>query len=84
MEAAEPLLQKVMVGGKIVRQQPSLDEIRLQFQEDFQCLDDRFKALQGPPCYEVTLSPRLEQLYKKVERDLVAQGVVHRQEEAQG
>ena len=84
VEAAEPLLQKVMVGGKIVRQQPSLDEIRLQFQEDFQCLDDRFKALQGPPCYEVTLSPRLEQLYKKVERDLVAQEVVHRQEEAQG
>ena len=81
VEAAEPLLQEVMEGGRIVRQLPTLDEIRLQFQEDFQCLGDRFKALLGPPRYQVTLSPRLEQLSQKVKRDLVAQEVVHKQAE---
>ena len=74
-EAPEPLLQKVMEGGRTVPPGSSLDEIRGRFQEDFACLDGKFKALRDPPLYEVALSPRLEELYHRTERGLAAEKV---------
>ncbi len=66
VERGEPLLCKVMEQGKAIRPLPSLDEIRGRFKEDFGHLDDRFKALQGPPAYEVALSPRARKLYDQL------------------
>ena len=71
-KAGEPLLQKVMEAGRITQPLPSLEEIRGRFGKDFDCLDDRFKALSDPPLYPVTLSPHLEELYHKMERELLA------------
>ena len=72
LDAGEPLLRKVMQGGKIIEPPPSLMEIRARFKTDFDRLEERFKALRGPPHYEVTLSPGLRQLYHEMEEDLLA------------
>ena len=72
VEGGEPLLCKVMEHGKAIRPLPSLDEIRGRFKEDFGHLDDRFKALQGPPSpartggYEVALSSHVKELYHRL------------------
>ncbi len=58
----ERLLEKVMEAGQILDTLPSLDKIRGRFKEDFSRLDDRFKGLRNPPEYQVTLSPRLQEL----------------------
>ncbi len=66
----EALLEQVMDGGGTRRPPPSLAEIRDRFTEDFHRLDDRFKVLRDPPAYEVTVSPSLEELYARLEREL--------------
>ena len=66
VEGGEPLLCKVMEQGKALRPLPSLDEMRGRFKEDFGHIDDRFKALQEPPAYEVALSPRARKLYDQL------------------
>ena len=70
LDDGEPLLEEVMEGGKIIRQLPSLEEIRGRFKDEFDCLKNRFKALQKPPLYEVTLSAGLNELYHRMERGL--------------
>ena len=62
VEGGEPLLCKVMEHGEAIQPLPSLDEMREHFKEDFSHFDDRFKALQEPPEYEVALSPRIKEL----------------------
>ena len=70
--AAEPLLQKMMEGGRIINPMPSLEEIRDRFKKDFESLEDRFKALRDPPRYKVTRSPFLIELYNRMKRERVA------------
>ncbi len=65
--AGEPLLEKVMERGKSIKPLPSLDDMRQRFKMDFDCLEDRFKALRAPPRYSVERSPRLNELYKRME-----------------
>ena len=67
----KPLLEKVMDQGRIMRPIPSLHEIRARFRADFQCFDKGLKVLRDPPLYEVSLSPRLGELYRSIERELV-------------
>ena len=67
----KPLLEKVMDQGRIMRPIPSLHEIRARFRADFQCFDKGLKVLRAPPLYEVSLSPRLGELYRSIERELV-------------
>ena len=74
-EAAEPILTKIMEDGRIVGPLPSPEELRARFKNEFACLDDRFKALKEPPQYEVSLSPDLETLYQRIERELLASEV---------
>ena len=63
----EPLLRKVMERGKSIKPLPSLDDMRQSFKMDFDCLEDRFKALRDPTRYSVERSPRLNELYKRME-----------------
>jgi nicotinate phosphoribosyltransferase len=56
----EPLLRRVMEGGRVVEPLPDLAALRRRFAQSFSRLPDRFKALRGPPQYEVRLSPRLQ------------------------
>ena len=65
VEDASPLLEHVMQDGRLLRNHPSLEEIRERFRTNFQALDDKFKALQGNSSYTVTLSDRLKALQEK-------------------
>ncbi len=62
-----PILEEVMKDGKITGPAATLEEIRTRFQEDFAALDDRFKALNNPPRYPVSVSGRLERLTSEVQ-----------------
>ncbi len=63
LEAGEPLLKKVMRGGKIVKQSPSLSRIQKIFRDEFSRLDDRFKSIERRRYeYPVVLSPKLKSL----------------------
>ncbi|MBW1770704.1 MAG: nicotinate phosphoribosyltransferase [Deltaproteobacteria bacterium] len=65
VEDASPLLEHVMQDGRLLRNHPSLEEIRERFRTNFQALDDKFKVLQGDSSYTVTLSDRLKALQEK-------------------
>jgi nicotinate phosphoribosyltransferase len=65
VENASPLLEHVMQDGRLLRNHPSLEEIRERFRTNFQALDDKFKVLQGDSSYTVTLSGRLKALQEK-------------------
>ena len=67
-QEAEPLLGRVMEGGRIIQPLPSLKEIRQRFQEEFSKLPDPYKALREPPSYPVRLSPGLLQLQEEAKR----------------
>ncbi len=56
---AEPLLHKVMEGGKLCAPLPSLAAIREAFLADFRRLPNAYKTLRRPPSYLVSLTPRL-------------------------
>ena len=71
VDGGEPLLTVIMEGGKIIDDPPALDEIRDRFKEEFECLDDEFKVLRGPPLYPVAISPALRELRIEIERGLV-------------
>ena len=68
----EPLLEKVMGGGRIVGQQPALRQIRERLESDLSSLDGHHKALKSPRIYPVRLSPALERLRQDTEQDLRA------------
>ena len=71
-KTADPLLQKVMEGGRINEPVPSLGDIRDRFKADFGCLEDQFKALRVPPHYRVARSTCLEELYRRMEKERMA------------
>lgn len=58
----EPLLDKVMSGGKIITHLPSLEEIRTRFQSNFASLEEQYTSLADPIPYPVTISSRLHQI----------------------
>ncbi|MEE8466755.1 MAG: nicotinate phosphoribosyltransferase [Dehalococcoidia bacterium] len=62
-----PLLEEVMSDGQRTGPTATLEEVRSRFQEDFAALDDRFKALNNPPRYPVSISGRLERLTSEVQ-----------------
>ena len=70
VDGGEPLLTVSMEGGKIIDDPPALGEIRERFKEEFDCLDDEFRVLRGPPMYPVAISPALRELRTKMERSL--------------
>jgi nicotinate phosphoribosyltransferase len=65
-EGAEPLLGEVLRGGKRLRADPSLEELRERFQREFACLPERHKVLRSPETYDVQLSRELADLQQKV------------------
>ena len=69
----EPVLHKVMEGGKALGPSPSLDQIRQRLTQGLDCLDAKYRSLRNASRYPVSLSPALEKLSKGMERDLVSQ-----------
>jgi nicotinate phosphoribosyltransferase len=65
---ASPLLSEVLRDGKRLRPDPTLEELRARFAQEFAHLPDRCKALRSPARYEVRISPALERLQEEVVR----------------
>ena len=68
VDGAEPLLRPVMAEGRITAALPSLEEIRERLRQELARLDDRYKAIRAPDLYPVRLSPGLQALKERVER----------------
>ena len=62
----QPLLKKVMKGGKCIGTYPSLEQIRDEFTNNFSFLDGKYKSLSDTRVYPVKLSRRLLDLQKKL------------------
>jgi hypothetical protein len=72
LPGGEALLQPAMADGRRTGPEPTLEEIRHRFQQDFQRLDDHHKQLHNPPHYPVAISPRLERLTIQVQEQILA------------
>ena len=70
-----PLLEQVMKDGQRTGPAATLEQVRSRFQEDFAALDDRFKALNNPPRYPVSVSGRLERLTSEVREEALGVNV---------
>ncbi len=70
-----PVLEEVMKAGQRTGPAPTLDEIRSRFQEDFAALDERFKVLNNPPRYPVSISGRLQRLTAEVREEALGVNV---------
>jgi len=70
-----PVLEEVMKDGQRTGPAASLEQVRGRFQEDFAALDERFKALNNPPRYPVSISGRLERLTSKVREEVLGVNV---------
>ncbi|MCH8075030.1 MAG: nicotinate phosphoribosyltransferase [SAR324 cluster bacterium] len=65
----EPLLERYLENGTLVRKSPSLDEIRDRAARQLELLDASHKRFENPHIYPVGLSPRLNTLRD----DMIAQ-----------
>jgi len=70
-----PLLEEVMRNGKRTGQSVTLEEVRKRFQEDFSSLDGRFKVLNNPPRFPVSISGKLERLTSEVREEALGVNV---------
>jgi nicotinate phosphoribosyltransferase len=68
---AEPMLTKVMEGGKQIQQTPTLQEIRANAVANLAQLPAQYKVLTNAPAYPVILSTKLLKLVDKVRRQIV-------------
>ena len=68
ISGAEPLLQKVMAGGKVPAACPTLEETKATFVAEFKTLSEPIKAIRGPASYPVAISPRLKELTDEIVR----------------
>lgn len=73
IKTGEPLLQKVMSGGKITASLPSLLQIQKSFLDEFSRLDKRYKLInKNAVDYPVSYSPRLRKLQEQLVSRLMA------------
>jgi len=64
-----------MIDGERRGAPATLEEARARFEEDFSLLDDKFKALNNPPRYPVSISGNLERLSLKVREEALGTNV---------
>ena len=61
----EPLLEKVMEDGKMLRPNPSLRTVRDRFNKNFSKLDEKYKSIHKIVTYPVKLSKGLQELQER-------------------
>ena len=69
---SEPLLRRVMAGGRALAPPPVLADARERFRSDLAALPGHARDLREPRAVEVRVSPALERLAREVRRDLRA------------
>ncbi len=70
--AGEPLLEKVMEGGRVAGPRATLQQMRERLEFDLSSLPDEYKALREPAVYPVLHGPGLESLRHTTEQELRA------------
>ncbi len=70
-DTVEPLLAEVMAGGKRLRPQETLADLRQRFAGQFQALPDEHKALKSPPKYPVSVSDELDRQRKTLSDEII-------------
>jgi nicotinate phosphoribosyltransferase len=73
----EPLLVKVMEGGKLTYTLPSLGEIRAVAAENLSKLPIKYKVLAGAPAYPVELSQKLKLLTETLKLQITQNEINH-------
>jgi nicotinate phosphoribosyltransferase len=68
-DRVEPLLQPVMVQGKIKGERPGLDQVRDRAQAGINALPDEMKRLRNPDLYPVLLCPGLAATKQRLLRE---------------
>ncbi len=67
LEEGEPLLEKVMEGGRIISSSPPLSQVQEIFLDEFSSLDDKYKEIRGEsPLFPVEHSPWLKRLQAQI------------------
>jgi nicotinate phosphoribosyltransferase len=66
----EPLLMKVMDGGRLIYKLPSLEEIRSTAAENLKKLPSKYKGLVDAPAYPVEFSSKLQRLIETVKQQI--------------
>jgi len=66
IDQGEPLLEKVMEKGDILRPHPTLQAIQNRFKKNFTALDDIYKSITEYKTYPVKLSKQLQDLQQSV------------------
>ncbi len=61
-DQGEPLLEKVMENGEILRPHPTLQAIQAIFKKNFAALDNSYKSITEYKAYPVKLSKQLQDL----------------------
>ncbi|MCW4025226.1 MAG: nicotinate phosphoribosyltransferase [Candidatus Bathyarchaeota archaeon] len=72
----EPLLVKVIEGGKRVYKLPSLEQIRANAAENLQKLPEKYQTLRDAPVFPVELSSNLQELVVLVKKQLTETEIV--------
>jgi len=73
----EPLLIRVMEKGKLLRNLPSLNEIRAKTTENLSKLPEQYKAFTNAPTFPVELSKKLQDLIEKTKLQLAKNEINH-------
>ena len=73
----EPLMEDIIVDGKVVYQSPTIDEMRAKRIADLERLDHGVKRLVNPHIYHVSLSDKLWQLKQDLIDSLLQLGDDH-------
>lgn len=73
----EPLLVKVMEKGKLLRNLPSLSEIRAKTTENLSKLPEQYKAFTNAPTFPVGLSKKLKDLIEITKLQLAKNEINH-------
>jgi len=67
---SESLLETVMKEGKRLLPRKPLPKIQERFREEFSLLPETYKDLEGNPNYPVEITPRLQALQDRVQREI--------------
>ena len=71
IDRIENLLQPVIKNGKIITEQPSIADMRLTLEQDFNTLDPGVRRLMNPHTYHVSLSQKLWDLKQSMIRKTI-------------
>jgi nicotinate phosphoribosyltransferase len=73
-QPGEPLLQRVMAGGRRLAPSPRLAEVRERARLELERLPDHLRQLQTDPSYPVRVGDRLVRLAEETDQRLAKSG----------